>query len=345
MGLKTQYSDFYKEYTLVKDYDSKTIKKFKENILKNKNLWADAEKAFGEYTENFVKEGLDIESFFECHEDFCLSLANYLKKQEQQLNYDKLKDTIAQNFAKSLKNTFSGFREVQRQQIEESLKNKPGGINYNFISFNYTQTIDNCVKAVKSKSGILGKRPYIHMSYENQANSVMHIHGYTYKNMVLGLNDETQIKNPLLFDNQEEEYLNQIIKIKTNIMNEENIDTKVHELLKESNLIYIYGMSIGETDTMWWERICHIMKSDTSLHLIIHKFDAPQDELLRRKIQLYAKKIRKEFTAFSDYDDDTKLEIESRIHIDCTNIFKDLHDLVNSDLNQKEKPRKEVATV
>ena len=89
---------------------------------------------------------------------------------------------------------------------------------------------------------------------------------------------------------------------------------------------------------MWWERICHIMKSDTSLHLIIHKFDAPQDELLRRKIQLYAKKIRKEFTAFSDYDDDTKLEIESRIHIDCTNIFKDLHDLVNSDLNQKEKP-------
>lgn len=136
------------------------------------------------------------------------------------------------------------------------------------------------------------------MSYENQANSVMHIHGYTFKNMVLGLNDETQIKNPLLFDNQEEEYLNQIIKIKTNIMNEENIDTKVHELLKESNLIYIYGMSIGETDTMWWERICHIMKSDTSLHLIIHKFDTPQDELLRRKIQLYEKKSEKNLLPF-----------------------------------------------
>lgn len=225
-------------------------------------------------------------------------MANYLKKQEQQLNYDKLKDTIAQNFAKSLKNTFSGFREVQRQQIEESLKNKPGGINYNFISFNYTQTIDNCVKAVKSKLGILGQRPYLHTTYENQVNSVMHIHGYTYKNMVLGINDETQIKNPLLFDNQEEEYLNQIIKIKTNIMNEENIYTKVHELLKESNLIYIYGMSIGETDTMWWERICHIMKSDTSLHLIIHKFDAPQDELLRRKIQLYAKKSEKNLLPF-----------------------------------------------
>lgn len=58
-------------------------------------------------------------------------------------------------------------------------------------------------------------------------------------------------------------------------MNGEYVDSRVYELLEKSNLIYIYGMSIGETDAIWWKRICDLLSQKQNLRIILHCFDAP----------------------------------------------------------------------
>jgi hypothetical protein len=111
------------------------------------------------------------------------------------------------------------------------------------------------------------------------------------------------------------------------------MDQKAFDLLKKSDLIYIYGMSLGETDKLWWDRICTIMAQKAQLHVIIHRYDAPEDGLIRRRFLQFTSQVKKEFTAYSQLDDAKKKALEARIHIDPTNIFKELKDIVDNPAN------------
>ena len=83
-------------------------------------------------------------------------------------------------------------------------------------------------------------------------------------------------------------------------------------------------MSIGETDALWWKRICEVMKEDNNVQLIIYSHDAPSGTFLRRKRVTYDNDLRRMFTAFCDYEDDIRENIENRISIQSNNIFSNL---------------------
>ncbi|WP_416827015.1 hypothetical protein, partial [Helicobacter ganmani] len=48
----------------------------------------------------------------------------------------------------------NGFREEQQQQIKTCFDASQGAIRYNFISFNYTKTLDKCIELSKNNSFI-----------------------------------------------------------------------------------------------------------------------------------------------------------------------------------------------
>ena len=110
------------------------------------------------------------------------------------------------------------------------------------------------------------------------------------------------------------------------MMLEQNNDSKTLDVLKSSDIIYIYGMSIGETDKLWWTRIYDVMKEKHNLHVIIHDFDGPKDSLIQTRILLYENQKKNNFLRFSEFDDDIKKDFFDRIHIDRTNIFENLKD-------------------
>ena len=333
VGLATTYSAFLEEYVKPSDADSDLLKYFKQNILKDAKMWSNAELAFGAATKQFVADGYTAEDFCICHEDFCVNLAQYLLGQEQRLNYSALNDALVSGFVKGIQSYTSGFREAETGIITNAEKTFGGGFTFNFISFNYTAVLDLCHAAALKKSGVLGKRRVSGSTYDNQFGKVLHVHGTVHRDMVLGVNDVGQIASPQLFEGYDEEYINELIKQKTNEINEENSDKKAFDLLKTSDLIYIYGMSTGETDKLWWERICDLMVQKGNLHLIIHKFDAPEDRLIRRTYRLFTNTVRKEFVAYSGLDEAKKEAIMARIHIDKTNVFSDLCKLVESPAN------------
>lgn len=328
LGLKTSYSDFLKQYRIDKESDSETIKWFKKDVLTDSDLWSSAEKAFGKCTSHFKNENKNAEMFCECHEDFCINLAEYLQEQEQRVSQNSIESVIETSFKNAITNYYGGFKEVPQNEIKSFIQSISGGYTYNFISFNYTETLDKCVVALKNKGGILGRRNISGGAYQNVVGKLLHVHGYTYRDMILGVNDESQIEDMSIFDGYGEEYVGQLIKIKSNQMNDEGIDEKVHTLLKESNIIYVYGMSIGETDALWWKRICELLKQKKNLLLIIHKYDAPEEKLINRSFVTYTKEKKAEFLSSSTLSDEEKKVISSRIYIDRSNIFKGLEKLV-----------------
>lgn len=341
LGLQTKYESFLRGYTAIDEQDSPLLSNFKNNILEEADMWSNAEIAFGRYTQKMMEARNDAEDFCSCHEDFCEKLADYLDDQESLIDFNVLKSEIGTSFAKSIafQNIIKGFREESQTQLKDAASNFSDGYNYNFISFNYTKTLDKCIDSMCSRPGLLGKRTYRNISYDNSTGELHHVHGYTDRDMVLGVNDESQISVPELFDGFGPEYKNQLIKQQTNKMNEQGIDKKVHSLIQASDLLYIYGMSIGETDALWWQRIASAMKNRGNLHLIIHCYDAPPEGLIRRKYQTFSTVQKEHFLSFSDLPSNEKTMLMDRIHIDNSNIFALLRDTVTQRLISDEELR------
>lgn len=329
LGLNTKYTDFLKVYQ-PSALDKFNIIRFKNNIMSDLPLWSDAESAFGEYTVKF-DNAID---FCDCHLDFCMKLAEYLNKQESRLSLEPLKDIIPKLFIDSIQSYLSGFREAHLQPIQAIRDITTGGYKYNFINFNYTRTLDKCIELVKN-TGFLGSRIHDGTVFDNSIDTVLHIHGFTDKDMVLGVNDLSQIKQKSLFSKMPEEYIGQIIKRKTNQLNEEHMDEKCTDLLQLSHLIYIYGMSLGKTDAIWWERICEVLKNNSTAHVIIYAFSAPVQKPVRTKYLLYERQLKEKFIAYSNLSDEEKKSVINRIHVSTHNLFEPMKGLVNCKENQK----------
>lgn len=333
LGLNTRYKDFVEKY-INSSFSNRMIESFKKHISLNCDTWASAEEAFGGYTKEYRELRGGAEVFCYCHEDFCENLARYLQEEESWLQLDKTDEKSVKTFATAISfpNFIRGFREVQQQEIRRVVSVHEGGFVYNFINFNYTTTLDQYLEAVNNTTGLFALRKYRGTSYSSGIGQCIHVHGTTSSDMVLGVNDETQIAAPEIFSGVGEEYKYQIIKQKTNEMNEQNVDTKTATLLGQSHLIYIYGMSLGRTDALWWNRIIDLMLKNPDLHVIIHCFDGPKDTLIQRRIQTFNREKRREFLAYSNEEQKQLEQLENRIHIDRTNIFASLKDVA------KERP-------
>lgn len=326
LNLKTKYTDFIENYCGDTGGDSKDIKSFKDDIIKDCETWANAELAFGMYTINFLGSEDGAEKFCNCHDDFCENLAQYLQSQEKLLNWKFEPTSIARTFGGciSFANLVSGLLETEKNEIYETASHYGGAITYNFINFNYTKALDKFVKMASDAPGTLGERTTTNGRFNNSAGELYHVHGTTENDMVLGVNDESQIKEVGIFENYGPEYKNALIKQQTNEMNGANMDAKCEKIIKESHLIYIYGMSIGATDALWWKRIVDLLKICENAQVIIRVHDAPEKRLLKRRFLTYCDKKKKEFLSYDKSGKGVPADVLNRIHIDSSNIFEKL---------------------
>lgn len=324
LGLKTKYSDFLAYYTHSERKKTKTIENFVGNILQDKPLWSSAEMAFGEYTAAYDGVEKTVDEYCDCHEDFCNNLAKYLKKEQSYVNL--VNPDYGKMFISAISNLTKGFRDEPTASINDAMNTFGSGIVYNFLSFNYTNTLDLLYKQAR-ESPAIGKRLYKNNYYQNSIGTLLHVHGYVDRDMVLGVNDVSQLKNMRLFENQDEEYLNQIIKRQTNMANEQHTDEIASDLLRNSDIIYIYGMAIGETDAIWWERICDVLNRKINSILIIHAFDAPPDSLIRRHYRVFERRRKYDVLKYAQVDENTKMRMSQKVFVTGENIFSDFSSL------------------
>ena len=309
LGLNTRYRQFY-DYYLKQDSKNDTVRHFKENLSEHIEDWADLEIVLGDYAKNFFSN--QAYDYIELLDDIQDALADYI---DDQLIVFNVTD---EDRKKLISDLFSPEEYLNLREKEEfmAFKNRFNNERYNvdIISFNYTKTFE-IIYDYKDTLIKLDSRAYKGSLYPQFLNSVEHIHGLTDSNMILGLNDASQINNNELKNNQE--VVRAIVKTEANINAGTLRDTRTQNLINNADIICIYGMSIGATDKFWWETIINHL-NNSQARLII--FTRGKGIIERRSYRAKSNKdaMIQKLLSYKKLDGDDLKKIASRIFV-CLN--------------------------
>lgn len=346
-GLKTSYINFY-EYILRKKYslelsqemDEKFVSKIDNmiysEIYKSKDsieTWADLEFQLGAYTKRLKEKSQDTnlaESFLGDFETLREDLNEYLKGIQIQDNVE-----ISEDFSEILFTTmdkfFYGVLEQEHDEIKSMLsENTNSHFNYRFISFNYTNSLQlvfqNCSK--NEKRNKLSNSNFSQIF--NRA--IINVHGVIDRFLTLGLNDESQLASDFF----EREDLNDLLKPDSLANSREYRRRDAESVIEKSDIIVIFGMSIGSTDKHWWERIAEILLKNSNKKLIIHLYDTEPSYVSGRKVRLRRKKKEDEFLSHLDnldLSDEKVSQLRKQIYIVTNSQY-----IINADLRKYLNP-------
>ena len=255
IGLKTKYSDFYRYYLSIQSPNS-NISAWKSNISDNFDLWSDLEHHLQELA--YTLNDNECQAFMEFLDDLTEELSNYLDTENGHFIFEDYANASEQ-FQKDIRNIESIIKKHIPLHAANTYKKQ--FVNRTIINFNYTSSIEKLLN-INQNSAL-----------SSQSFTLIHPHGDLYTNLVIGVSSiapsfQEDFGHQDVFREEMHTWL-----IKKNIL------TTMHELnlrynqakdsISSSDVICIYGMSIGESDSIWWSEIAEWMLQDSSHKLII----------------------------------------------------------------------------
>lgn len=326
VGLNTKYSEFVEYYVNPIDFESVgVIEEFKERIrndlrensLKNdsqfEDKWANCELQKGRDTLQFDL----IQEYYDCWDDFFNGLVDYLKIEESRVDFSYDPDGVASEFLRSIANFSSclSSREVDElNKIRDKYSHEQ--IFYDFLIFNYTSVFDQCVSLAKEsedKSAII--RSYSGRRIQDQIGRVCHPHGSLENgNIIFGVNDENQISNKVFLEDPD--FKIDCIKTAANYDCGAYQEDEAKRIIEASSIVYVFGMSIGETDDLWWGCLGRWLQESTNRMLIIHSFSIVPNTQPRQRASKRREMRDWFFTRAGIDEEGAKEALSSRILID-----------------------------
>lgn len=316
-GLNTRYSDFYKY--MISKYESGECSKndILENIKNNSDLWSNLELGLGEYTQEIADDIGKLEKFFDEKFQIDTMLMKYLRIEQERIDWENNNSIqkVRNDFSKYIYNFYNLFTPVERDEILKICSNSNSA--YKVISFNYTNVIKKCIDLISNKIELL----YLHGSLEKN-------------NAILGVNDSEQIKND--FFKNSDEMLICMNKLEINNDIGEYTISKAKSILRNSNIICIYGMSIGDTDKYWWQEIINNLKEGLTEMVIIFSYIPDLNINNRVKHRRAKKDIQNQLLRYCSDDEQLVDELRSKIKVLCNSeMFKMNFILKDSDEFEK----------
>ena len=250
MGIASAYKKVEAHYVGI-DKTDPVLVEFQHSLKNDGEYWSNFESAIGQYTGEFQEDGQA--DFQHCLNDFTEELILYLQKEESKIDYELCSAEIKKEFTRSFSNYDADIRPKYRNNLN-SIINKHGGVSFRFISFNYTHILDQCLKQAFTKDTVVGKHVLGGTSYSHSVNgAVYHIHGALPGPIITGVDNSNQIMNKKWAEDRR--FLQKLAKPAINDRAGSLIDENVLRLINESNIICVYGMSLGDTDQTWWKHI------------------------------------------------------------------------------------------
>ena len=313
-GIDTSYSSFY-EWYCKQPSEKECIKKFKQDIKddlkKGGKNWADFEIGLGRYTENFSAE--TVNDFFECYDDAQAKIIQFLKVQQSQFVLEDFDDAKLSQFKEGLMNFYQNLFPQERDLFKSIMEaEKANNIRINFLSFNYTDTLNKLVD-------IIAKTPL--MTWQHNGNkklevnkTVISMHGTYTHYPLLGVDNVAQIANQELL--QVPDFKEIMIKPLSVIAAGERWHSEAEEIIRKSRIIGIFGMSLGDSDKRWWNTIVNWLKENKSRHLIIYWYTStPPDNISLRKTLGETAKAKAALYKHVELSYDEKEAMDSQIHV------------------------------
>lgn len=315
--IQSSYSEFYKWYCKQEASEFEHVNVFRktidEDIKAGKKNWADFEEALGQYTKNFTKA--TVQQFYDCYEDASKKLMEYLSQQIDRFDDNLLSDAELQRLKKGLVEFYYELTPREKNSIKELLDSR---ISENrvmtFVSFNYTDILDRCISSFIDKPLDVW-RDAMQRQYSFTINfPVIHAHGLLERHPVFGVNDESQIANKELLSIPE--FANLMIKPKCVEELGEFWHDDIKKVINDSTIICILGMSMGITDTLWFEKIIRWLQNDNSKHLILFwHTDDPSDNRSNMRFFENRRLAKAKITDYSDCTREQINELDKRIHV------------------------------
>ena len=316
MGLETRYDQFCNYYIQQnpKDFLAQSMKKDTE-------LWSDVEIALGKITEQ-VPNG-EEDHFGESKDLLEISLGDYLENEQRKIRIsNEQQEQIAKDMKRYLTSFYQELPFEHMQNIEGVIKRCRGTLKYSFVSFNYTNVLDRCIEITKRQlNSDLGAYSSDNGNkYPQNLGNVIHIHGTIESEMILGVNDIDQIADRRFTENSL--YRQCMIKEETNKRFAQNKIQRVKKLIDESCIICIFGMSIGETDKMWWQYIGKWLLASSEHRLVIYiRHNSQRKRVTARERFITENIVLQRFKENSGIKEEWE-KAESKIYIVCNgNIF------------------------
>ena len=259
LGLKTSYRDFYEHIKSKRIHPENRIYKA---IHESPESWADFELSLGVYTDYIDKLDVDDRKgesvkFHDELSELMDDLGNYLEGQQNALDI----------FGTVKLNSAGYFAELKDGQSGKILAQLSGGKSYRFLSLNYTNSLETILN--NSENGL--KR------YDISITRPMHIHGDLTDDLTLGVSDETQISRGLTGAEKDDLIKPELISS----MNDGRMEA-LAELIDSSDIIVLFGTSIGETDKYIWQKVTDWLSNGKERYVVVHLYDTDYDAGVRR---------------------------------------------------------------
>ena len=311
MGIKSGYKDVEDHYCSLSD-KPEVICKFQNEIRNSGRYWSNFETAMGKYTGKFGENELNI--YRTCMDDFTTELYQYLESEEAKIDFNLCKSKIAEVFVNAMTHYNAELGKKYQFEIARIIQSRQEPLTFNFISFNYTSILDKCLGLTFDKSPIgqhkSGNGAYSH--YVNQ--NVIHVHGRIPDSIVMGVDNDSQIANPIWAKNKRfgDCYIKPAINARDGNLADEDAD----KLINESTLIYIFGMSLGETDKTWWKKLgIWLEKPDHRLIIYGHNPNYSKAQLTHNRKNIYEDGVRDRFLDLADIPEEKRDSIEGKIYV------------------------------
>lgn len=272
-GLKSQYKDVYTEYNTIRNPgDSDCVVKFRTQLDKKDKTWGDFELGMAAHATMFSNEA----DFIDCVRDFSLFLNDYLVNQQKLFwnrfaEYDKYaKPAVLKHLAESLYQFYSGTTNNTVQHIEKLLLTAKR-VSFNFISFNYTTVFEEIMRNAINYNAVTGNIFVHNKNCDINLENTIHIHGKLSQDWVLGVDNLEQFSN-ILFPITED-FKHCFIKPYFNQTFDKNRVVQASKTIQQSDVLCIIGMSLGESDLTWKNKIAEWLSESTEHHLFYYSLE------------------------------------------------------------------------
>ena len=293
LGLKTSYRDFKRWYDQ-QDSDNVLVKDLKKDINVHSENWSDMELGFGKYTEKIKT----VDDFKVVYSDLRDNLIKYIKTESEKLERDP---KVASS---TLYNCFM-YPEYFIGNEDERVKFNSDPMlevykYVNILTLNYSYSIEKLMSGVSEQN--------------LQRINLEHVHGTLDENLIFGVYNGEQVANKeLLKDDLVLDYL-----IKNRYM--ETISSRyrmqIENVINNTNLLCIYGTSLGETDWYLWNMVNEwFMKNDQVkiIYYYVNKNDRINYKLevpmLRRREKEYRDRFISRIGLPNDLSEEKKMNI------------------------------------
>lgn len=323
-GLDSSYSSVCEAY-IASTSQSATIQKFKDHMSKDIETWGAFEERMARDMDSFDSE----EAFLECLYDFIHYLDDWLQTQQHTF-FQRMGQNAGnrENVVREMQNSIDGFYKVLSKNEENlvyAMKDQNQHTIYKAIVFNYTTVFDVLWEMTSSKSNANSQDGELFDCYDKP----IHIHGYLENNMILGVDNLTQLPPSLQYPLSIRTSHSFVKPLLNDLYDTKRVKAS-EDAIQSSDIICVFGMSLGLTDVRWKNELTKWLLENENHQLFFywHEYTVLYGLTLPERIA----KMNDAKIAFLEnvmqLDEETSDKLLKQIHVPCCSNIFNLNDVI-----------------